>query len=614
VSNELQDLFYVGKYREVLAVVGDKLPSRWTSSTEKQTVLQIGCLVFLGSVNEAKILFEAALDHKPTVAFTFQARFYLGIGFVRRSQYDLAAKSFAQNLWLRRSLLRKPRKSKEKSEQIELSFYAYQGAAFYHFFKGDFERASMLANKAYENAFKISFNYAEVLALDLLGHSLCHLGQIRRGLYELGRAYELSKKVGHGGIETALKITQVKFRAQFGINIKESLSELQMALMELDPEDTYSKAELYLELSKQLLLRGRGAAAQKILDEAGDIIYKHQNKRQSAIYNHRYAHLLLSRGQPHAALTLVRSLRSNLDSRVDRLILRQVDGLEFKIQKHLNMESSSLLLAGKPANFLDARMTSRALGKPILKRSVCEDPLGDLIDRVQTEKISVFNEVKELGLWGLIPQIIGVPSGDQVIYLGPGRSEVVLVSGGTVLCVEQGFTSPMKSLIRLLQGSEFKDKQFLVESTWKYQYRGEDHDRLLHATIGKIRNLFQNLSVWIEWTHQGYRLAPRVKVLGVAISPVASTRALDSVASFDVKGQLRRESPAIMIDESFNHRQAKALKLIEKGHYLGVSGYAQQFGVCTMTACRDLTSLLKSGQVVRLGKGRATRYGRLEEK
>ena len=57
-----------------------------------------------------------------------------------------------------------------------------------------------------------------------------------------------------------------------------------------------------------------------------------------------------------------------------------------------------------------------------------------------------------------------------------------------------------------------------------------------------------------------------------------------------------------------NFRQVKLMRRISVEDAVSVRDYMRKFGVCSMTAYRDLAHLQHAGQLVRVGKGRATVY------
>lgn len=544
---------------------------------------------------------------------------------MRVSDYKQAASHFFKNLYAIKT---------KRHLTIEEKFYAYQGVSFYRFYNGNFKKSVKHSKSAYEIAYSLDFKYGQVLALDLLGHSLCQTGHVHRGLYELQRALKLTNKIGNGGIETALKISIEKYRAIYGISIETTINDLSKAIETLNPQDTYSRAELHLELARQLILRGQGTRAQQILENAGEFIYKHQNKRQTAIFNHRYSHLLYLRGERHAGQALIRSLKSNLDDSVDHVIVAQVEGLERKFNQLsgasiLKNNTSNNANKIRYTNFIDQRISNRELGESKLQITKGEDLLGDIMDQLQNKDLILYHQIKNLGLFGLLPKFFNIPQGTSTLYLGPGRSEIIVFNEADVAVIEKGITQPMKKLLMLINSDSFKSKEFLVENIWHYKYNPRIHDNVLYALIGKIRKLLGPYSNWIEWSNDGYRLIQKVSIVfanekytQIKNNPIVTNRALSAknitsndlqnLSQFQVSavnsGALNAPSNAPTTITQFNIRQMKLLKRINELEQISVRDYSKTYKICTMTAFRDLDSLHKQGLLVRLGRGRSVVY------
>lgn len=604
-EDSLNICFYKGKYNEVIARVGSDPLDVMDPAFEQKTSFQLGSMVFLGLYREAEVLFERALKiSTPSSLFLSRCRFFLGIGCVRRTDYAGAVKYFSKNLSALRLALRLAYQKFEECHHEQI-FYAYQGSAFYHFFQGHFEKSNLAAKKSYSAAYEKNFKYGKVLSLDLMGHSLCQIGSINRGLHELEAALTIANKIGNGGIATAIKISLVKYRAQFGINILTTISDLKKAIDLLQPQDTYSKAELLLELIRQLILRGKGSEAKNILEEAGQLIYRHQNKRQYAIFNLRWAHLQLLNDEKQAALALAVSLKSNLNPNIDHLILKQANGLIEKINSTSNESiKPENIFTGSSNNIIDSRIRFRISNKASLAINSGEDPIGDIMDAIASGERSVLYQLKTLGLLGLVPKLLKIPIGAKGLFLGPSRSEIIVFNGADIFWIDRAITAPIKKLILNLTGSKFKSKEFLVQQTWGYSYDPSVHDRLLHATIGKLRNILGKYGHWIEWSGNGYKLADQISIFfeeSEKTIPDEEPKLKPINKNFIKPTQAQDEA-------ELNIRQYKLINTLKTGDFVSVGQYAKLYKICKMTACRDLTSLHRSGRMLRIGKARATVY------
>lgn len=590
--------FHAGRYAEALnaiALAGADSPGDPTGELE---ALRVGAHSFRGEALEALSAFHR-LERLPRAAPSaiVQARFFLAIGYVRRSEYAEARKLFARNL-------------REKAGSSEIDFYRWQGLAFFRFFFGRFRRARALAERAYLAATELDFPYGRVLALDLLAHSHCQLGQARRGLKDFETALALARVLGNGGIQSAVEISMLRFRSQFGLNLARAERELERAIRQLASrasEDTYSRAELVLELSRQRVLRGRATAARELLEAHCDSIYRHQNRRQSATLHLRMSHLLHLRGESYAALTLLRSALAALDARVDQVYRAQLRGLERKI---LRETGTSLPPETSCRNALDSRISQRDNGA-IAPRDPGEDPLGDWFDRASQRADADFPAVIESGLLYLVPPFLAISSAAPSLVLGPVRGMGIACARGDVHVIPHGFTTPIRKLLRLLAAGSFQKKEKLVREVWGYAYRPDRHDALLHATLARARKLLGPFETWIEWSAGGYRLRGEVRLLEADGAPakarVSLPATLPTTSSSAPRG-VSEKPPAA----DLNYRQFQALNWIERGEYLSVSDYARRLQVSKITACRDLTQLARWNMVSRSGKARATRYGKRE--
>ena len=591
----LSDCFFKGKYNLVVEQVGRELLLIKNPDFEFLTILQIGSLIFLGDFAEAKSIFEQSFTkHNPSDLFICRCRFYLGIGYIRRSAYRDAASIFAANLI----------DFRQKSKlSAEITYYIFQGISFFRFFKGQYQQSIKFAQKAFEAALKLRITYTQILSLDLLGHSLCQIGQVRRGTFELEKAIQLAEQLGNGGILTALQISLIKYKAQFGHDMKNTIQNLHDAILSLKPQDTYSKAELYLELSRQLILRGKGKEAQAQLEIASPLIYNHQNKRQSALFNLRFADLLFLKGESMAALALIQSLRYNLDQKMDRAILCQVDGLEKKIKSDSNGSNQNLNKINPSFTFVDSRIQHRLVKKKLPSIRIGEDPLGDILDQVANSGIDAIDVIKEFNLFGLLPAALNIPRGLKGIYLGPTRNDLIILDGSDVYYTKKGITAPLKKLILLLANHDFKTKEFLVHQIWSYQYNPLVHDSTLYALIGKLRKSLDIHCSWIEWSNEGYRLSPNIQVL----TTINEIKPLKEVVNTNIAKKVLKNIQSKSI-EDFNIRQLRFIKQIKVGEYINVRDYMKKYHVCSMTAFRDLAALHRRGYLIRIGKGRATVY------
>lgn len=597
--NEVKKYFYQGQYEKVLNLVGRAPLDLKNENVEWITSFQIGALVFIGELTEAQVNFNRMIKVKSVSSlFKTKSRFFLGIGCVRKSLFKEATQYFSSNILELKSI----KKNSQSIDNIELQnilFYGYQGSAFYRFFKGKFKRASALASLSYSAAFEAQFTFGMILSLDLLGFSLCRTGSIRRGIYELERALGLAQELGNGGITATLSVAIVIFRSRFGVELAHSIDQLKKSIEELETQNTYSKGDLCLELARQLILRGQVSEAQNQLNQLGNLIYIHQNKLQLAQLNLLYAHLMLLRGEVQAAMVLMANLRVQGDFSFDPFFIKRFEFIDLSITTTISQPNAIIPLE-KRGFFYSTEEIRKG-----------EDVIGDYLDLAQTQDETFVYELNKVGLLGLIPMVLKIPIHFSGIFLGPSKSEMFIVNKGNVLFVDKGVTKPIKKLLPLLKGENYKSKEFLVNRIWGYEYNPIPHDSLLHATIGKLRQLLEANASWVEWSSDGYRLSPGVSILYSQLSQSPKVNSLIDELKIenDEKILHKKKMNDLYERNQLNVRQIKLIKFLKQDEFIGVSEYSSKFKVCKMTACRDLSYLHQKGIIVRVGRGRATVYG-----
>lgn len=512
------------------------------------------------------------------------ATFFLGVGNTRISNYQEARTFFARNL------------HEFRKKNSIAAFFAWQGLAFFRFFCGEFQKTVNYAERAAALANKLDFVYGQVIALDLLAHASVQTGQVRRGLKLFQEALSLARKIGNGGIEAAIQMALLRFRAMHGIEPTRAVRELRYAVKKLRPTDTYSLAEINLELIRQLILLGKASEAEELLRDSYDLVYENRNLRQSATLNLRVAYLQYLRGDLHQARHFLRTAKLNLDPKIDRLQSAPLEGLEIEIQEMLG--SSSDLDFSKLRQFdgainqrILARKEKRAVGRP------GEDPLGDLLDRISmsTKKEELIDEVIDSGFLGLLPRVLDVNSRESRIVLGFKGRKLLLIDRGDVDLVS-GLTGIQAKILGLLSKGEV-GKEELVTQIWGYQYDPLRHDSLVYSAISKLRASLKWASRWIESTDYGYRLSPHVKVTFFG----QETGKKEKTAKIKQK---------VILNPELNIRQNLILESLLNGSrsFWNQKACREEFNVSTMTATRDLAEMVKRGIIRRVGRGRATVY------
>lgn len=566
-ANSLERLLFQGRYQELLAARPDKL-------TRDNVPLVLGALSFTGRMDEALPLFalhEKHFNREQKITATF----FLALGLIRTSDYAQARQLIAQNLL---ALRHRP--------SARSRFYIHQGLAFYRYFCGRWDAGLRVATKAFEAALEDGFSYGKILSSDLRGHLLVQVHNVDEGLKFLSDAAEMAHKLGNSAVADAAEISVLTYEAQYGLRPKTVVQKLKAKLKSREASDTYSRASLLLELSRQLMLRGQLLEVRPYLDEASRLIYMFKNRRQEALLNLRWAYFSLISGEPYRALSFTQAAERCLDLQVDRSLELAALGLQLKIVQQLGIQERESLL-NKEIQY-KSKLFGGMIHRRMLNRQSPQflsgkgDRLGDMIDK------NDLDDILNSGLLLFLFESKNVPWEAKIFWpdLSPGVS--VVFDHGRVHTVT-GLTPLMrKTMTALLQGYGRKDE--LITHVWGYEYDPQRHDSLIYNTVTGLRKILGPSAHWIETTEAGYRMAAGIQLRTDVVRPE------------------RTALPTVALQAGLNHRQLTFLKKVKPGEFIHVRNYQKLFHVAEITACRDLASLHREGYVLRVGRARATRY------
>lgn len=587
---DVATLFYRGEHQELLAETLDRVPPIAVSPADAPYL--IGALTFLGRQEEADVLFER-YEARFSREGECMARFFLGISLCRHSHYDRAQAHLARNLRLARG---------QKSGS--LSFYAFQGVAFYRYFGGRYANALKAGRRAFQAAVTVDYLYGKFLAVDLMGHALLQTGEVSSGLQRLRESIRYSKLLGEGQVDHGVRISLACYQAAFGISPKTDIETLQNLSRKLSPQDTYSQASLLLEIGRQLALRGQHRASQETLNQACRLIYSSGNRRQGVLLNLRYAENLYRVGEYHQALSLIRSTTRELDPRVDKALQLQISGMELKLKRALGLspqndplEDAVKRLTQYTGMGIAQRMSRRVQGGTTYLRALGEDPLGDLLDVSQSETSGNLSDILASGYLSLLNLRLPIEPGESSLYFDIEPDGLLIVDRGDLEYVPRGVSQVLKGIAHALERGECS-KERLIETVWGYKYDRLRHDPLIYQAVSRLRQLLGDRGRWLEATEQGYRLARGVRVR--FYRPLSAERPEFTPAEATL--------PEDELIAQLNHRQLTILRKFRNKEFFDVQTCKVLFKVSQITATRDLSGLHKLALIKRVGKGRATRY------
>lgn len=531
----------------------------------------------LGQLEKGQWLFESFSRKKLTRFQMSQSLFFYIVALVRRSQYEAA----------RRQLITL---CKLRHHSPLCLFFSYQALGFLRYFEGNFTKSGALAKEAVRLAAKNRFVYGELLALDLLGHSLTLSGAIRRGQSTLEQALKLSKKLQNRNLEGAIQISLTINKSRYGLvwNGDEIIFE---NLKKISPQDSYSRSLLFIELANQYILRGKTDEAFAVLQEASASIYANQNRRQIAAFNIKLSHIMFLRGRQQEALLLLKTARTQLHPSVDRQLASQMHGLELKII------GQPATVPRPTANDLDMRISHRDLGRRC-PHAIGEDPMGDLYDGISRKDKKSLKFAIQKGLYYFLHRFFDINVESQALYFDLLPNALIVIDQGNSFVLEKGVSRNARSLIMQIS-SAHQTKAELIEKTWGYSYDPSRHDSLVYNAISKLRKDLGPAGKWIEADEKGYKLKSGVKVISRIDELEAEKTTAPQLLPQYIRPGLNIRQSRIMID--FERHNIDAIN-VEK--------WMTKFTVSRATATRDLADLVKMSYLVPVGRARATYYTR----
>lgn len=577
-------LFFQGQYHAILQIYKEHP----LSLQEEDIPFLIGALSFLGKTLEAEEIFktrDAGFSEKAKAA----SLFYLGIGITRKSQYLKARKIFRKNHSLYGD-----------SENPEIAFYSFQGIAFYLYFTGRFFRCEKFATKALRLAVRAGNSHIKVLAQDLLAHTLTQTGRVYAGLELLKESHDLAKKLGNDAFASATIVSILLYEALYGHRSQTIVQDLEKCLRELEPQDSYSRSNVVLELARQKTLRGQWQSAESLLNGLAPAIFSSENRRQEINLNLRWAELAYLRGQNVLAWQFLRGANLRLDQEADKNFSVQILGLEIKILE----EQQSPLAAEKKTKLLDlSRSFSSKINRNMLARRQWitedehseDDHIHGLLQQIGSSSERANEVIAESGYYSWYYKRLPLKKGLNYLVLGLHKNGAVTFSLEGIHSIKLAdFSQRILEVLR--HGPVTKSE--LVEKVWGYEYHPLRHDSLVYAAMSTLRKNLGNKHIWIQTLDSGYKLIEDLTILST-LPPTASKKGLKV---------LEKPLSARPVDAQLNYRQLQALDYLQENRFINTRDYKALFQTTEITASRDLASLNKRGYVIRVGFGRSTQY------
>jgi len=609
VKTSIKNLFNSGDFALISAHLEEWGISKAAMHPERSLIL--GALVMRGQFEEAE-LFYGIYAKQASLEEHASATMFLGISEVRRSRYDRARKHISRGLGILRTLHDLDTPSAQRT-----AFYALFGLGFIHHFSARWERGLVYTERALACARQAEFPMGILFSQDLLAHLYFNQGQVGKSFQTFEKFQRLAKSMGQMAMLQTSKAAEMIYRCQVFSSLQKEWPEnvLNAALATLDLKDTYSHANLVLEVSRHLIMAGKMSEASEMINKAYGPIFAHRHRRQTAEVNLRLAYIFWWQGQGVQALSLLRSSEANLDARVDHVQAMQVEGLERSVWRSISGHGQSgAMVSGRERisrerfrSFINFRIDARLAGEARNVFTRGQDPLGDLMDDLSSRREASVGQALRWGRLGLLHLYYGVAPGEVVLICDRKESRLLSFCRGDVDVGTLRWSAPLLKMLQLLT-SGVQSKESLVFQAFGYNYIPEHHDSLLYANIARLRKALGANTRLLELYEGGYRLATNT-ILRI-VPEMKEHRELAHL-----KPRLRTQATARLLDESsddftLNSRQILLLRLMKKKNraFISAREHAKANDISLVTAFRDLRELEARQLIVRHGRARATRY------
>lgn len=596
---KLHKQFLAGRYRAAAdALLDGKKPS---ALSESELASLVGALSFLGQMDEAEALYGRLEKMRASSVARTAGRFFLGQGWIRLSEYERVRKLFARN-------------AVEAGKSALERFYVHQGNAMYAYYTGRYRPAGREAAKARAAAIRSGDLFARAIATDACGHCRVVAGEIHHGLRLLREAKALAEKMGNGSLANTIAVSLELYDTEFALSGK-GIEVLEARRAAVGTEDSYSLANVGLEIARLYTRAGRLADAAAELEQVAPAIYAQQNRRQEIKLNLRLAELACRRGDLFSARQSLRFLRRLLHREADSSFELAAVGLERKIAaaegRAVEVEALTARwkeLAGDFGTTRDDNLRVR-LGLLAAEQENREDLVHRALQasRQATDPAGKLRPLLRAGLLCEAATCLSIRPGKTALALLPGELGLLVCSPRGIHWIENKLSS-LQSRLLLLLGGQGATKEKLIEAAWGYRYDALRHDAMVYTALSALRKALGPAGELVQATDSGYRLA----------APLLSAQRLESESvPASPRAQAEEKWKAALprldlSDEKFsrlNHRQIEILESLRSSQrFLAVGEVRKRFAVSEITALRDLDGLRRLGLVVRNGKARATRY------
>lgn len=597
--DEIELLFYQGRYSQVLAKTYDDQ----NRINLDHTPFIIGSLGFLGRTEEAQAFFTAKEPQLKSVQKAY-GHFFLSLSWTRKSQYKKAKKHLKLNQLIDQS---------EDFKNQEIRFLVTQGISFFLYYFGEFQKSLTFSQKSLKASMAIDNAWMKALSLDLLANNLIQSGRILEGLSHFNQAIKFAKVLKNDALSKAMENSHLIFRCEYGIDIAESFAELKQRFENDAAMDSFSKANLGLELARQYTLRGEFKMALTILDLISGLVYQSQNRRQEVRLNLRWAEIYFQRNELSTAIHFIRSAKKSLEH-VDQTYEIQLLDLEIKLlekqgQPNPELESKLTALSQKFKTLSNQnRLQRKNKNLPLVLENL-GDEIHELLMKAENSEQQARKIILQTGFYSWIYRFFPVQRGQNYILLNFESKSITCLDINSISHKASELSSlNYKIITSLSQG--FKTKEQLLESVWGYKYDPLRHDSIIYSAFSSLRKILGDHSDFLQTSETGYGL--RAEVLEMTMTAKSNAIKSPQIATDEPKTSFAKTSVddqmQTYLKQGLNARQIQIMQYLQENQFISVKLVQELFEVSEITANRDLRYLNNNQFVLRVGRGRAIRY------
>ena len=585
-QRSIESLFYQGKYSILL----DKYYGAPASPSLLDESLILGALVFSGRGDEALALF-ARLKASSTLTSdqAWACRFFIMIHHVRQGQTQ----------WAEARRLENSSFNRENSLQ---RFYFYQSEAFFDYYLGKRNQAAAFLNRSLQNAIEAGFSWGRILAIDMLSHIHFLEGKIQQALRNFETCIELAKNIGNENLAEAIHITVILYRARISIPSLNTMIELETLLHSTEVSDTYSRANVLLELSQQATLLGLWARAEEFLNRALTFIYQFSNAKQDVVLNMRWAYLTYCQGEHEKALNFLTIAKAKAADAKEESLTLSIWGFEDRLIRQMafpellsrNFAKNFKAICETHSSYFDDRIRQRESRQSNERHG--EDPLGDAMDEIDQSEDPTAG-ILLTGLLGLLKSKAILPQKEMSLAISLIDQNLICSDRQSVQLVRMKSKKRLFQLLLFLADGK-KNRAQIFSLIWKTKYVPHLHDSVLYTSIANLRKLLGPFAYFVETVENGYRLSLNLRLISLRESTPEMERELESIG----------ERIVVPRQIGLNSRQLQLLGFLKNNDLIDTRTYSRLFKVSTATANRDLRNLARLKRITRQGRSRDIAY------